>query len=187
MESCGNRTALGPAGTPRPSCSRWRRPSTAEPTRSNVTSSASARWASRESPTPTKDSRSGTCSIARAASSPADPDAEPRRRHMSTVPRAHDLLVNTDMGDVVQPDWMVRVKEDYFKANESMFASRELGELLDEMDSLGVERAVLLTNLAKPSARAMSFVDAHPERFSLGIGGHNLLRPMENIRNLESF
>ncbi len=106
---------------------------------------------------------------------------------MSTVPHAHDLLVNTDLGDVKQPDWMVRVKEDYFKADESMFSSRELGELLEEMDTQGVERAVLLTNLAKPSKRAIGFVDAHPERFSLGIGGHNLLRPMENIRNLESF
>ena len=106
---------------------------------------------------------------------------------MSTVARAHDLLVNTDMGDTKQPDWMVRVKEDYFKANESMFASRELGELLDEMDSQGVVRAVLLTNLAKPSARVLSFVDAHPERFSIGIGGHNLLQPMQNLRALEGF
>ena len=95
--------------------------------------------------------------------------------------------MNTDLGDVKQPDWMVRVKEDYFKADESMFASRELGELLEEMDTQGVERAVLLTNLAKPSARAIGFVDAHPERFSLGIGGHDLLRPMANLRNLESF
>ena len=95
--------------------------------------------------------------------------------------------MNTDLGDVKQPDWMVRVKEDYFKADESMFKSRELGELLEEMDTQGVERAVLLTNLAKPSARAIGFVDAHPERFSLGIGGHDLLRPMPNLRNLESF
>lgn len=106
---------------------------------------------------------------------------------MSTVARAHDLLVNTDMGDTKQPDWMVRVKEDYFKAGESMFTSRELGELLDEMDAQGVERAVLLTRLDNPSQRALGFVDAHPERFSIGIGGHNLLRPMPNLRALESF
>ena len=59
---------------------------------------------------------------------------------MGVVTRAHDLLVNTDMGDVEQPEWMVRVKEDYFKAGESMFTSRELPELLDEMDRMGVER-----------------------------------------------
>jgi predicted TIM-barrel fold metal-dependent hydrolase len=106
---------------------------------------------------------------------------------MSTVPRAHDLLVNTDMGDVKQPDWMVRVKEDYFRAGESMFASRELGELLDEMDTQGVERVVIMTNMTRLSERALSFVDARPERFSLGLAGHDLLRPMQNLRRLEGF
>jgi uncharacterized protein len=106
---------------------------------------------------------------------------------MSTVPRAHDLLVNTDMGDVKQPDWMVRVKEDYFKAGASMFASRELGELLDEMDEQGVERVVIMTNMGRMSERALSFVDARPERFSLGLGGHDLLKPMQNLRRLEGF
>jgi len=75
---------------------------------------------------------------------------------MAVVARAHDLLVNTDMGDTKQPEWMVRVKEDYFKAGESMFTSRELPELLDEMDSMGVERSVLMTNLAHPSERVLS-------------------------------
>ena len=40
---------------------------------------------------------------------------------MSTARRANDLLINVDMGDNVQPDWMVRVKEDYFRADSSMF------------------------------------------------------------------
>ena len=106
---------------------------------------------------------------------------------MPTVPRAHDLLVNTDMGDVEQPDWMVRVKEDYFKAGQSMFTSRELGELIDEMDQNGVERAVLMINMQNPSKRALSFVEARPERFALGAGGHDLLKPMRNLRRLESF
>ena len=101
---------------------------------------------------------------------------------MGVVARAHDLLVNTDMGDMKQPEWMVRVKEDYFKAGESMFTSRELPELLDEMDRMGVERSVLMTNLAHPSKRVLSFVDERPDRFSIGLGGHNLLRPMENLR-----
>jgi len=106
---------------------------------------------------------------------------------MTTVPRAHDLLVNTDMGDMDQPEWMVRVKEDYFKAGASMFTSRELGELLAEMDEQGVERAVLMINMTQPSKRALSFVEARPERFSLGAGGHHLLEPMKNLRRLESF
>jgi predicted TIM-barrel fold metal-dependent hydrolase len=106
---------------------------------------------------------------------------------MSVVARAHDLLVNTDLGDTKQPEWMVRVKEDYFKAGDSMFQSRELGELLDEMDQMGVVRSVLMTNMGRSMDRVLSFVDAHPDRFSIGLGGHNLLRPMENLRNLESF
>src|SRR5438552_321726 len=106
---------------------------------------------------------------------------------MPVVARAHDLLVNTDLGDAKQPEWMVRVKEDYFKAGDSMFQSRELGELLDEMDQMGVERSVLMTNMGRSTERVLSFVDARPDRFSLGLGGHNLLRPMENLRNLERF
>jgi uncharacterized protein len=106
---------------------------------------------------------------------------------VSTVGRAHDCLVNVDMGDGPQPDWMVRVKEDYFKADSSMFRSRELPELLDEMDAQGVRRAVLMTNVTKPSKRAAQFAEKHPDRFNLGLGGHNLLRPMPTLRALESF
>ena len=106
---------------------------------------------------------------------------------MTTVRRAHDCLVNVDMGEGPQPDWMVRVKEDYFKADESMFRSRELPELLDEMDGQGVRRAVLMTNVARPSKRAARFVEENPDRFALGAGGHDLLRPMPTLRALESF
>lgn len=106
---------------------------------------------------------------------------------MTTVPRAHDCLVNVDMGEGPQPEWMVRVKEDYFKADESMFTSRELPELLDEMDELGVRRAILMTSVTKPSRRAARFVEEHPDRFALGAGGHDLLRPMPTLRALESF
>lgn len=105
---------------------------------------------------------------------------------MSRVERASDCLCNVDMGDVLQPDWMVRVKEDYFKSNFNM-RSRELPEMLEEMDTLGVRRAVLMTNIVTPSMRATEFVEAHPDRFSLGLGGHNLLRPMPTLRALESF
>ena len=45
---------------------------------------------------------------------------------MSKVVRAIDGLVNVDMGDQKPPDWMIRVKEDTFRAGDSMLASREL-------------------------------------------------------------
>ena len=85
----------------------------------------------------------------------------------------------------MQPDWMIRVKEDYFKSNFNM-RSRELPEMLEEMDAHGVRRAVLLTNSSKRSKLAQAFVEAHPERFSLGLGGHNLLKPMPTLKALES-
>jgi uncharacterized protein len=109
------------------------------------------------------------------------------RLALPTVRRANDCLVNVDMGDGPQPDWMVRVKEDYFKADDSMFRSRELPELLDEMDTHGVQRAALMTSIQKPSKRATGFAEAHPDRFALGVGGHDLLRPMPMVRALESF
>ena len=70
--------------------------------------------------------------------------------------RAIDCLVNVDMGDAEQPEWMIRVKEDTFKAGPSFLKSPELAELLDDMDANGVERAILLTRLGKSGDRAQS-------------------------------
>jgi hypothetical protein len=63
---------------------------------------------------------------------------------MTTARRANDLLINVDMGDNVQPDWIVRVKEDYF--------------------------------------RAVAFAEQHPDRFFMGLGGHDTLRPMPTLK-----
>lgn len=101
--------------------------------------------------------------------------------------RAIDCLVNVDMGDMKPPEWMVRVKEDTFKGGESFFKSPELSELLDDMDANGVERAILLTRLGKKEDRAQRYANARPDRFSLGVGGMNLLRPMPSLRDLQSF
>jgi predicted TIM-barrel fold metal-dependent hydrolase len=103
------------------------------------------------------------------------------------VNRAIDCLVNVDMGDRKQPDWMVRVKEDYFKAGESFFQSPELNELLDDMDAHGVARAILLTTPKDSQGRAQRFATERPDRFALGVGVPNLLRPMPSLRTLESF
>ena len=51
------------------------------------------------------------------------------------------------MGDRKQPDWMVHVKEDYFKGGDTFFKSPELSELIDDMDTNGVERAILLAQV----------------------------------------
>ena len=98
--------------------------------------------------------------------------------------RAIDCLVNVDMGDAPPPEWLVRVKEDTFKAGGSFLRSPELPELLDDMDANGVARAILLTRLGKGSDRAQRYAAQRPDRFSLGVGGMNLLRPMPALRDL---
>jgi uncharacterized protein len=99
--------------------------------------------------------------------------------------RAIDCLVNVHFGETdQQPAFMTRVREDYFKGPTSMFDQVDLTELLDEMDTHGVTRAILMDNLAKPSVTARRFVEARPDRFSLAIGGLNLLKPMPTLREL---
>ena len=101
--------------------------------------------------------------------------------------RAIDGLVNVDFADKKTADWMVRVKEDYFKGGDSFFKSPELSELLENMDANGVERAILMSSVNATEGRALSFVEARPDRFALAVGGFKLLRPMPTLRALESF
>jgi len=101
--------------------------------------------------------------------------------------RAIDCLVNVGFGDQAQPEWMVRVKEDYFKGDDSFFKSPELSELLEDMDANGVAKAILMTRAGAAEDRAQRFAAAAPDRFALAVGGFNLLRPMKAVRALESF
>lgn len=104
---------------------------------------------------------------------------------MTQPRRAIDCLVNVHFGETeTQPEFMKRVRDDYFKGPESMFEPVELSALLDEMDEHGVHRAILMDNLAKPSVTARKFVEARPDRFSLAVGGINLLRPVASLREL---
>jgi predicted TIM-barrel fold metal-dependent hydrolase len=101
--------------------------------------------------------------------------------------RSIDCLVNVDLGDKKQPEWMVRVKEDYFKGGESFLASPELPELIDDMDAHGVERAIVLSKLGLEGDRGLRYVNERPDRLALGVGGLNLLRPVKTMRALEAF
>lgn len=104
---------------------------------------------------------------------------------MSAPRRVIDCLVNVHFGETaVQPQFMTKVRDDYFKGPASMFDPVDLNELLDEMDANGVEKAVLMDSLAKPSVTARSFVEQRPDRFSLAMGGVNLLRPVAQLREL---
>ncbi|WP_018637185.1 amidohydrolase family protein [Parafrankia elaeagni] len=101
--------------------------------------------------------------------------------------KAIDCLVNVDMGDTAPPDWMIRVKEDYFKGGADFLRSPELPELVDAMDAAGVERAILISRVGRKDDRARRYAEERPDRFALGIGGFDLLRPMRALRALESF
>src|SRR5215472_17447090 len=103
------------------------------------------------------------------------PRAPVGRAERVLVTRAIDCLVNVDLGDAKPPEWIVRVKEDYFTAGESFLHSPELGQLLDDMDKNGVARAILLTRLRGSGDRAQRYADERPDRFSLGVGGLDLL------------
>ena len=82
-------------------------------------------------------------------------------REEDRVTKAIDCLVNVDFGDQKQPEWMVRVKEDYFKGGDSFFKSPELPELLEDMDANGVERAILHDHASTASDdRAQRFAAA---------------------------
>ena len=80
---------------------------------------------------------------------------------------AIDCLVNVHFGETeTQPEFMKRVRDDYFKGPTSMFDPVDLSELLEEMDEHGVQKAILMDNLSKPSLTARKFVEARPERFA---------------------
>lgn len=102
--------------------------------------------------------------------------------------RAIDCLVNVDFADRAMPDWMVRVKDDYFKGGFE-FASPELDQLLEDMDAHGVEKAILMTQvgMTAETSRSIRFAEARPDRFALGVGGFNLLNPMKTVRSLQAF
>ena len=83
--------------------------------------------------------------------------------------KAIDCWINVDMGDQADVEYLKRVKEDYLKGGDDFFRSFEPGELIPEMDRLGIERAIVTLNVARPSERVLRFVEKAPERFSLGL------------------
>lgn len=82
--------------------------------------------------------------------------------------RAIDLWVNTNMaGGGPPPEWLKRVKEDYFKAGSEFFEELSVEGLLEVMDRVGVERAVLSVPVHRPSDSVLAFPSARPDRFAL--------------------
>ncbi len=84
--------------------------------------------------------------------------------------RAIDCWVNVTMGEQKPPDYLIRVKEDYFKGGDEFFKNIELDALLADMDAIGVEKAILGVDAARPSEHVLGFTKARPERFALAVG-----------------
>ena len=99
--------------------------------------------------------------------------------------RAIDCLINVHFGDEAQPEWMQRVKNEYFKREDSIFGKWDMEKVLDEMDAQGVEKVVVMGQIGKPNGSPFKFVEARPDRFAMSLGGFDLLQPMANIRNIE--
>lgn len=81
--------------------------------------------------------------------------------------RAIDLWVNVNMGAGIPPEFLTRVKEDYFKGGDDFFRSLSIGECLDQMDEAGVEKAVISTAVRNPEPHVLEFVRQRPDRFAL--------------------
>ena len=82
--------------------------------------------------------------------------------------RAIDGWVNVSMGEVGRPDFLTRVATDTFKQGDDFFRNYSIDEMLEVMDEIGVEKAILTTELTRPSEHVLSFTDAHPDRFAIG-------------------
>jgi len=82
--------------------------------------------------------------------------------------KAIDPWVNVSMlGGMPAPKWLVRVKEDYFKAGEDFLEELTVDQLIGQMDEAGVAKAILSVNVSQPQEGVLSFVAAHPDRFYL--------------------
>jgi predicted TIM-barrel fold metal-dependent hydrolase len=83
--------------------------------------------------------------------------------------RAIDTWVNVNMAELGRPSWLVAVEQDYFKRGEDFFRNNTVDEIVEAMDRLGVEKAILTTDAERPSPHVLSFPKARPDRFVLGV------------------
>ncbi len=82
--------------------------------------------------------------------------------------RAIDPWVNANMmGGGPPPEWLLKVKDDYFKAGDEFLKETSVEEMLAAMDRVGVEKAVLSVDAERPQEAVLAFSEAAPERFFL--------------------
>jgi predicted TIM-barrel fold metal-dependent hydrolase len=98
--------------------------------------------------------------------------------------RAIDLWVNVQMAAQKNTEFMVRVKEDYFKGDEAFFQHLSAEQTLAAMDRAGVEKAVLVLDPERPDERILDFPRRFPGRFVLS-ANPNLKRGMKALWAME--
>ncbi|MEE2674820.1 MAG: amidohydrolase family protein [Myxococcota bacterium] len=82
--------------------------------------------------------------------------------------RAIDPWVNTNMmGGGPPPKWLLKVKDEYFKAGDDFLKELSIEELTAQMDAAGVEKAILSVDVERPPKSVLAFAQAAPDRFSL--------------------
>jgi predicted TIM-barrel fold metal-dependent hydrolase len=101
--------------------------------------------------------------------------------------RAIDCWVNVAMGELGKPEYLVEVAKRYFKQGDEFFRNYSIDEMLEQMDALGVERAILTTVASRPQQHVLSFAEKHPDRFGLGIQLDPSRKIMKQIREWTAF
>ena len=99
--------------------------------------------------------------------------------------RAIDPWVNANMmGGGPPPEWLLQVKDEYFKAGDDFLKELSVAELLASMDAVGVEKVVLSVDAERPSDSPLAFTEAAPDRFFLA-ANVDPTRHMTAVRALE--
>lgn len=80
-----------------------------------------------------------------------------------------DLWVNVSMGALANTEFMVRVKEDYFKGGDDFFKDISAEEMIEAMEKAGVEKVLLSVDPHKPEQRLLDFTRQFPGRFYLAL------------------
>ena len=101
------------------------------------------------------------------------------------MPRAIDLWVNVNMGAMAGTDFLVRVKEDYFKGGDEFFKNLTPEETIESMDRAGVEKVLLSLDPEHPDERILDFPNQFPGRFFLALHP-NLKKGMRALWAMEA-
>lgn len=97
--------------------------------------------------------------------------AKTEGQHHRTGVRAIDCWVNINVIPAGQkiPEYVIRVAEDTFNRSTDFFKEFSADEMIDLMDRIGVEKAVVNVSAERPSEKILAFPKAYPGRFFLSV------------------